>query len=200
MDPLNHPVLRQRGPLAITISDYSKCYYCYSGPLTGENRFCPSCGFPQNGTEDEQKRFITGKRIQLGNLETIGESVSKSRNALIGAAVLYGLSYLIYGFTGNFDSLLLIEAVIVVGTFVGLAIYSGKNAYAAALSGLIVFCTLIVVNGCIEPKTIISGLLWKVIILSSLIYGLKAARDYKRIYAELRESKIDLSGRSNNPN
>jgi hypothetical protein len=193
MDPLSHPVLRQRGPLTVIITDYSRCYYCQSGPLTAENRFCPSCGFPQNGTEDEQKRFITHKRIQLQTLESVQENVRKARYALIGAAVLFGISYLLLGAKDKFDAILIIEALIVVGTFIGLAVYSARNAYAAALAGLIVFCTLIVVNACVDPKTILGGLLWKVIILSSLIYGLKAARDYKRMYAELAESQIDLS-------
>jgi Flp pilus assembly protein TadB len=192
MDPFTHPVLRQHGPLVINITDPSRCYYCNTGPLTPENRFCPSCGFPQGGTEDEQKRYITNKRIQLANLDTTGQNVKKARNALFGAAVLYGLNYIVAGAQNAWSPLVLIEGLIVVGAFVGLGIYANRNAYAAALAGLIVFCTLIVGFAVIEPLTLISGIIWKVIILSALIYGLKAAREYKRLHAELSENKINL--------
>lgn len=193
MDPLNHPVLRQRGPLTINITDRTRCYYCHTGPLTAENRFCPSCGFPQNGTEEEQKRFITHKRILLGNLEQVGETMQKARNGLIGAAVLFGLSYLLNAALNSWDTYVLLEGGFVTAIFIGLAIYAGKNAYAAALSGLIVFGTLIIAYAFVDPKTIISGIIWKIIILSSLIYGLNAARQYKVIHAQLKENKIDLN-------
>lgn len=194
MDPLNHPVLRQRGPLVISITDITRCYYCQSGPLSPETRYCPSCGFPQNGPEEEQKRFITHKRIQIGNLESLSENMKKSRNALFGAAALFGVSYLLGAVQTKGEPIVLIEGGIVVATFIGLAIFANRNSYAAALSGLIVFCTLIVAYAFVDPITIVSGIIWKIVILSALIYGLKAARDYKRVKAELTESKIDLPG------
>jgi hypothetical protein len=194
MDPLTHPVLRQRGPLTIQITDATKCFYCQTGPLNSEVKYCPSCGFPQNGPEEEQKRFVTHKRILLGNLDQVGTSMKKARNGLFGAAALYGLSYILGAVQSRGDSaIILIEGAIVVATFLGLAIYASRNAYAAALAGLIVFVTLMVAYAIVNPITIISGILWKVIILSSLIYGLKAARDYKRLHAELKENKIDFS-------
>lgn len=198
MDPLTHPVLRQRGPLAINITDLTRCYYCQTGPLTETSRYCPSCGFPQYGPEEEQKRFVTHKRILLGHLESVAENINKARNGLIGAAVLFGVSYLVAGFQTGWEPLVLAEGGIVVAIFIGLAIYAMKNAYAAALSGLIVFGTLHVTYAFINPLTIISGIIWKVIILSALIYGLKAARDYKRLHAELLENKIDLTDTKQN--
>src|ERR1041385_8220788 len=154
MDYLNHPVLRQRGPLVISIPDLSVCYYCHTAPLN-ENAYCPSCGFPQRGTEEEQKKFITDKRVLLIQLEGMQDNIRKSRNALFGVAALYGVSYLILAITAGLPAV--IEGSVVCGLFIGLGLWANKNPYPAVLTGLICFILIIILYAVINPISIIGG-------------------------------------------
>ncbi len=193
MDPLNNPVLRATGPLQVTIADPAVCYYCNSSPLDVSVMYCPSCGFPQRGAEDEQKKFITDKRVMLIKLESMRDQVRKARNMLFLASGGYALGYLMAGVMGRIDAMMLIEGVIICGAFVGLGLWANKKPYPAVLTGLIVFISLIAIAAFVNPLTIVSGIILKVIVLSGLIYGLKAANDAKHAEEELKTQKIDLS-------
>jgi hypothetical protein len=191
MDALNNPVLQQQGPLVITIADLSTCYYCNSSPLTEGIVFCPSCGFPQRGLEDDQKKFITNKRILLIQLDGMHDKVKKARNALfITAGVMllsYGVAFVQYG------SAVMIEGGVVISAFVGFGFWANKNPFPAVLTGLIFLLTLYVLYAIVNPATIVSGIIIKIAIIAALVYGLKAALQAKKLKAELEAQKIDLS-------
>ena len=192
MDALNNPVLTQTGPLRIDIVDLSACYYCKTSPLTEQIVFCPSCGFPQRGTEADQKKFITDKRILLIQLDGMHNEIKKARNALFitaGIMVLsYGLGYLQVGTPA------LVEGAIVCSAFVGFGFWANKNPFPAVLTGLIFLVTLYILYAFVDPKTIISGIIVKIALISALIYGLKAAHQAKRFKGDLEAKQIDLSG------
>ncbi len=191
MDALNNPVLQQQGPLVINIADLSSCYYCNSSPLTEAIVFCPSCGFPQRGLEDDQKKFITNKRILLIQLEGMHDKVKKARNALFITAGVMLLSYGI-AFT-QLGASVMIEGGIVCGAFVGFGFWANKNPFPAVLTGLIFLLTLFVLTTIANPETIFSGIIIRIAIIAALVYGLKAALQAKKFKAELEGQKIDLS-------
>ncbi|MDQ3111245.1 MAG: hypothetical protein M3R17_15255 [Bacteroidota bacterium] len=191
MDVLNHPVLRQTGPLRINIADSSACYYCKTGPLGNEIIYCPSCGFPQRGTEEEQKKFITAKRLLVIKLEGMHDNIKKSRNALFGVAALYGVSYIILALQIGWPAI--IEGSILCGIFIGLGLWANKNPYPAVLTGLILFILFIIISAIGNPVSIIGGIIWKIIILTAMIYGLKAAKDAKDVTADLEAAQVNLS-------
>ena len=192
MDLLDHPLLKSGGPVHITITDPSVCFYCKSSPLPGAAQYCPSCGFPQGKTEQEQVEFIWKKRALHRQLEEMEEKTTKAGNMLFIAAGLFVLSYLL-GYL-KFDSgYVLVEGGIVSGTFVGLGFWSRKNAFPAVLTGLIFLVTLWLVYAFINPINIISGIIWKIAILSALIYGLTAARQAKEVKAQLKLERRDFS-------
>jgi len=192
MDVLNHPVLRQKGPIVIHISNLSECYYCKTSPLDESTIYCPSCGFPQRGTEEEQKKFITDKRILLIQLETVNDSIRKSRNALFGVAALYGVSYIMLAFSSGLPAV--IEGLILCGIFVALGFWANKNPYPAVLSGLLLFILIMILFALINPISIVAGLIWKIIIIVAMVYGLQAAKKAKDLMANLEAAKIDLKG------
>jgi hypothetical protein len=190
MDVLNHPVLRQKGPLIINITNRSECYYCKTSPLNSDVIFCPSCGFPQNGTEEQQKKFITDKRVLLIHFEGANESIVKARNALFGVAVLYGINYIILAAQAGIPAI--IEGGILCSIFIGLGIWANKNPFPAVLTGLLLFVLIIILFAFVNPLTIISGILWKIIIVSALVYGLQAAKKAKDLKASLEAAQINL--------
>ncbi len=191
MDALNNPVLQQQGPLVINITDLSSCYYCNSSPLTEAIVFCPSCGFPQRGLEDDQKKFITNKRILLIQLDGMHDKVKKARNALFITA---GFMLLNYGVASAIlGASVMIEGGIVCGAFIGFGFWANKNPFPAVLTGLIFLLTLYVLYAIIDLATIYSWVIVKIAIIVTLIYGLKAALQAKKFKAELEAHKIDLS-------
>ncbi|HTL82848.1 MAG TPA: hypothetical protein VL651_14140 [Bacteroidia bacterium] len=192
MDPLNNPVLRRRGHLNIEIKNREECYYCKTSPLKETDIFCPSCGFPQNGTNEDQVKFIQAKKLLLIRIDQMHESVGRARNALFGAAALFLVNYLIVYFQLN-STAVIIEGAIVVSLFVGYGIWSTKNPFPAVLSGLITFATLLLIYAFVNPLSIFAGIIWKVIIFSALIYGLRTAREAKKMEEELKTEKVDLN-------
>jgi hypothetical protein len=56
---------------------------------------------------------------------------------------------------------------------------------------------LIVAYAMVDPLTIIGGILWKVVIISSLVYGLKAAADAKNLKQKLSSVTLDLNPGNN---
>lgn len=195
MDPLNNPALTQSGPLVIAINDLSTCYYCKTSPLTEQTPFCPSCGFPQRGPEAEQKKFITNKRLLLIQLDGMQSQIKKGRNALFITAAIMVISYALgYAQVGTPA---LIEGLIVCGAFVGFGFWANKNPFPAVLTGLIFLLTLYIIYAILSPITILSGIIVKIALISTLIYGLKAAHQAKKFKAELEANQIDLSNHIN---
>lgn len=192
MDLLDHPLLKSGGAVRIEIKDPSTCFYCKSSPLGDEIVYCPSCGFPQRGTEKEQSDFVWKKRALHRQLEEMQLKMDKAGNMLFITAGLFLVSYLIAAIQMGLS--VLIEGGIICGAFVGFGFWARKNPYPAVLTGLIFLGTVLLLYAIINPVTIISGIIWKIAIISALIYGLKAAREAKALREELQMQKVDLGG------
>jgi hypothetical protein len=57
----------------------------------------------------------------------------------------------------------------------GLYLYSRRAPFPAMVTALCVYLAVIVLNGIIDPKTIIQGIVIKIIFISALIAGIKAS-------------------------
>jgi len=77
----------------------------------------------------------------------------------------------------------------VAAIFIGLGVYSYKKASLALIIGLLVYIAVIVLLFAVDPSTIIKGIIWKVLIISSLIFSIKTAREeeakIKKIHGDL---------------
>lgn len=151
-----------------------------------------ACGFPQFGDEKEQKKFIMDKRMLRMEFEEAEEKLKKARIAIFGVAGLLFLSYALLA-TKESGNDAIVEGGILVSLFVGLGILAGKHPFAASLTALILYGLLIVLYAMIDPITIIGGIIWKIAIIASLIYGLKAASEAKRVKQKLSSITFDLS-------
>lgn len=191
-DQLSHPAIIARGPVVINIKDPQQCFYCHSSPLNAAISYCPACGFPQFGEEKEQKKYIMDKRILRMEFEEAEEKVQKSRLAIFGVAGLLFLNYAILAINSPGNAALY-EGIFLVSIFLGLGIWAKYNPFAASLTALILYGLLIITYAAIDPVTIFGGIIWKVAIIVSLIYGLKASSEAKRIRQKLSSVTFDLN-------
>ncbi|TDQ06853.1 hypothetical protein [Pedobacter metabolipauper] len=160
------------------------CYRTYSP----NDVFCNGCGFPLQGTEQEQAFYQserTAKEIDLGELTGKVESARKS---LYWIAVLIGVSTFItyFGIEDEQEKMAqAVIAVIIICAFSGLAIWGKRKPTTAMISGLSLYLILIILSAIVDPLSILSGIIIKVIIIGYLIKGIKAVVEADKLKKEL---------------
>jgi hypothetical protein len=65
--------------------------------------------------------------------------------------------------------------------FLGLWFWARTNPYAAALVAFLLFITVIVVSAVYEPKTLVQGIVVKILFTIGLIQAIKSGREERRI-------------------
>lgn len=157
--------------------------------VLGENdKFCNSCGFPERGTEEDQKKYNYRIKIKKDVIEDAQKKLKNVRGVLyfiIGINVLVGIYYLTNDLT-FYDGLgSLIAAVI----FTGCLIWVNKQALTGILAAFVFWIVLQLLAIIVDPSTIIQGLLLKIIIVGVFIKGIISARDLKKYTIQLEEMK-----------
>lgn len=129
------------------------------------------------------------------HLEGYELGVKKARNALFWAAGLILLNEVIgYARSGQEIEPIGVSIItVIVGTFIGLALWTKKKPYTAIVSGIIAFILYIlliaVINGYVEGaigvfKGLIGGWLVKILIFVALIRPLSDAKELQRAKEE----------------
>ncbi|NQX96394.1 MAG: hypothetical protein HRT73_00750 [Flavobacteriales bacterium] len=149
------------------------CSQC-STSMNESDVFCNSCGFPEKGTSREQAKFHAKAVMKKSNKNDADKKVKSARNTL----------YVVGGFTGVVgvssyflagDVAVLVTNLILSGIYVLLGFWSTKKPLAALLSGLLLYITVVVINGVFEPETLYKGIIWKILIITYLGKGLYSA-------------------------
>ena len=143
-----------------------------------------------NDQPDQQKDIIAdyANEIQQIQMEGYERTVRRARNALFWAGGLIFLGEMIAMFRSEtgFDPILLVIALVEGGIFVALAFWTKKKPYSAILTGLAVFLAFIVLSmvlfGMAEGsagvlKSLVSGIIVKIVILVNLILPIKDAKE-----------------------
>jgi cytochrome bd-type quinol oxidase subunit 2 len=79
----------------------------------------------------------------------------------------------------------LVVNLVLTAVYFGLWIWARRNAFAAALSALLIFLTVVVVSAIVEPKTLYQGILIKIIVVGGLLTAVSAGYRARRISGEL---------------
>lgn len=161
------------------------CPNCKAVP--GPSKFCTSCGFPVNGTEEDRKKFRSDKLIKESNLETYEAKVKSARNTLFviaGFTAVFGTILALLDKNGD-GFLLMVINIIIAGIYLALGFWSKQKPFAAIICGLVIYVTLILLNAFADPTTIIQGIIFKVIIIGYMIKGLKSAREAEDLKKEM---------------
>lgn len=167
------------------------CDHCKE-EVSMTDRFCLSCGFPANGTEDEQRTY----RLKISSSkDLLKEAEKKIREAKIIIYVLTALTFLmgtIAGF-GNDDLASLIVNLLLCTLYLIFAAWSNKNPFRAILTCFIVYLTIQVLNAIVEPATIMQGIIVKFIFIAVFLKGIQSANEAKHLLKELKDHKVDIT-------
>jgi len=180
--------IRERNKIIIT--DLSVCYHCKRPDIKEDEIFCPNCGFPQRGNHDDQRRFIAKFNVIKMFGDEYSAAVNKARNILFVLSVLNVLAGVLLGIVINKDIPVLIGSVLSAAIYLALGLWSRKKPFPAIITGLFVYITFIVIAALFNPASIISGLIWKGLIISGFVYGYRGAKEAEHIkeQMELKEN------------
>lgn len=150
---------------------------CCKTNVSDVDTFCPSCGFPLKGTPEEQGKFIGRYIMTKEDPFALDKEVKNARTTLgvvTGLMVLSGILYMVIDPAGE-GQLLLMIYLVVAAIFGFLTWWSTKNPFGALLTGLILYISLIILGAVDDPKTIVKGIIFKVLIIGYLAKGVMSA-------------------------
>ena len=137
-----------------------------------EAMFCEKCEFPFKGTEKEKSihigRFIGDKGIIID----AEDALIRSRNLLYIAAGLYTLGVIINMSLLLNNLFVLAFNILIIITFVVSALFLKKSPLTFLILPLALLLSIYTINFIIDPNTLVQGILFKILIIGSLIYSI----------------------------
>ncbi len=150
--------------------------------------FCNTCGFPLQGTPQQQDAFIANRVVKEIDLVDLKKKVESARNSLYIITAFLGISGLFGLFFIEDDNNLfyyLISYVILVGAFLAFAVWSKTKPTSALISGLSLYVIVQLLSAIADPSSLFSGIIFKVLIIAYLIKGIIAVLEVDKIKKEL---------------
>ena len=161
------------------ITQEANCSFCEKEINPSNATFCNHCGHPENGSDEQRAKFFAKRAVDKTKNIDADKKIKSARNTLF---ILSGIVALFGFLTYNNSNEIIDLAVNLILSFIYLILgfWSEKKPLIALLSGLLLYITVIVISAIILPTSLISGLLWKIIILSYLGKGLYSASSIKK--------------------
>jgi hypothetical protein len=161
---------------------------CCAHQYQPEDSFCDSCGYPFQGTREQQDTYIANRTVKEIDLADLNKKVKTACNSLYWIAGIICLSSILGFFTLEDENeivIFLVTTVILVGAFLALAVWSKTKPATALISGLSLYVIIQVLNMIGEPSSIARGIIFKVLIIGYLIKGIMAVLEVEKIKKEL---------------
>lgn len=168
------------------------CEHCQAENAS-DKKFCTQCRYPVAGTDEEKGRFrsdIAKNQILLKDAET---KIQSAKNIIYVLAALSLVIGVILFFSQDDVASLVVYCVICI-LYLGLAVWCSSNPFGAILTAFILYITLQVLSAVVDPTTIISGILWKVIFIGAFIKGIRSASEARNFMRELEKAKVEPVG------
>lgn len=171
------------------------CERCNEDLRESSGKFCPKCGFPANGTEQDQKNFYHSLKLKQDVLDDAQKKlkrVTAMLYILAGINVLYGLYFFGAGAAlyGD-DSGIIGATTIIMGLiFIGCALWVKKNPVAGTVTAFSIYALVQVASALVEPETIFQGIILKIIIVVIFVRGIRSAFDYREYQRKLDEHAV----------
>jgi hypothetical protein len=161
---------------------------CCAVKYEAMDAFCKACGFPLQGTQQEQDFYISERNVKEIELIDLDEKVERARNSLywISGLTLFSLVFVAFKPAPDEDiSFTVITTIILSAAFLGLAVWGKTRTSTALISGLSLYLIIHILNALFDPRTLFSGIIVKVIIVVYLVKGIKSVIDREKIRKEL---------------
>jgi hypothetical protein len=172
--------------LSAPAQSLERCDACFTDVAT-DDVYCPNCGYPVKGTEQEQKDFRLNHDFQNIDLFHFNDKVRKAGNVLYYLSGIFVVSGMIFYFLKK-DSpdaiATLITNLILAMLFLALGGYSRKKPLACIISGLCLYAIILVLDAIVDPVSIVRGIFLKIVIVGLLVKGLKSAIEIEKIRKE----------------
>ncbi|MCZ4243859.1 hypothetical protein [Pedobacter punctiformis] len=164
------------------------CSCCYS-KYTLDDIFCKNCGYPLQGTKHQQDSFISDRQIREIELEESNKKIKSATNSLYwiaGVLAFWGIIFFAMNQdSGNDGFVIFITNIILSISFLALGAWSKTKPAPALISGLSLFVIIQILNAVVSPISILSGIIFKVIIIGYLIKGIKGVLEADKLKKEL---------------
>lgn len=132
--------------------------------------------------ENEYKKYTQAQ---------VSKTINKGRLALFILAGIYVIIGILESFVIQGHHIIFgIVDWFIAAVFIGLGILSYKKASLAMIIGLSFYVLLILLFVIVEPISILNGIIWKILVISYLIYGIKSAKDEEKL--TINKNKADL--------
>ncbi|WGD36119.1 zinc ribbon domain-containing protein [Olleya sp. YS] len=150
-----------------------ECNHCDT-PINEDISFCPECGYPVQGDEQDVAKFYAKRVINKRKTSDAKRKIKSARNILYviaGFIMLFGI--FMYFKDGDFP--VLVVNIVIGGIYIFLGSWSEQRPLVALLLGLLLYLTTVVISAIAEPATLVSGIIWKVLIIAYLGKGIYSA-------------------------
>ncbi len=162
------------------------CSKCQTA-LRENEIFCPQCGFPERGTEQEKSHFNLRIRRRKELLEEFQKKVNTGQVILYIIASLFFLSGVVFSFLQEEEAIaVFVTFVILSCIYVGLAIWSNYQPFPALLTGFLLYVSIILLDLALDPASVLQGIVIKVVFIVVFIKGISSAREAKELKEELK--------------
>ena len=177
------------------------CPHCGLAQEEG-GQFCSSCGKALPSVVPTGPRVVTGNRVaataagKTVQADELRKEAGKAFGALLTVTILAALGALLILFIiSNASSegrvipplayALLVAQFVIVAVFAGLAVWARYNPLPAAIAGLVLYATLVVVNVIANPELIGFGLFIPLLIVLVLIKAIQSGVRHKQLRDEM---------------
>jgi hypothetical protein len=174
------------------VGDNVTCEHCQA-ENPSDKKFCTQCRFPIAGTTEEKGRFrsdIAKNKILLKSAEEEMQSARNIIYVLAGFSIIMGLIF----FFAHDDTASLVVYWLIGILYLALAAWCSTNPFSAILTAFIIYLTLQVVSAFIDPATLVSGILWKVLFIGAFVKGIRSASEARNYMRELEKFKVTPVG------
>jgi hypothetical protein len=159
------------------ISGDMLCSCCKASYLVTD-RFCGSCGFPFQGSPEEQKQFRINYSFNEIDKNLVNKRIGEARIILF---VISGFTLIqsLLMFANDSGIPLLITNLIICGIYAGLGFWAKPKPFAAILTGGLIYVSLILLSAFFDPSTIYKGILFKIIFITAFVRASYGAYKFK---------------------
>lgn len=141
---------------------------------------CSKCGYPFSGTESERASFIAQQVIKVGDIDDAKKSVKNAKTILFVIGIINIASAFFLG-----KDIVSIGFGIIIGIiFIVFGFLVDKNPFRYLIIPLILLLMFYLIDAVIEPMSLVRGILWKIMYVTALVYGIVRVKRAEKIKSE----------------